>query len=72
MKCGTVMQRWLDAAAAFINELLDGQDYPFWFLMENLWWPGLNMLDARITERLLAQVHYTKKAHARYRSFYEQ
>lgn len=41
----------VDAAAAFINELLDGQDYPFWFLMENLWWPGLNMLDARITER---------------------
>ncbi|MFR8073975.1 MAG: hypothetical protein ACLU6H_04555 [Lachnospiraceae bacterium] len=51
----------VDAAAAFINELLDGHDYPFWFLMENLWWPGLNMLDARITERLLAQVHYAKK-----------
>lgn len=51
----------VDAAAAFINELLDGQDYPFWFLMENLWWPGLNMLDAKITERLLAQVRYPKK-----------
>lgn len=51
----------VDAAAAFINELLDGQDYPFWFLMENLWWPGLNMLDAKITERLLAQVQYPRK-----------
>ena len=46
----------VDAAAAFINELLDGQDYPFWFLMENLWWPGLNMLDADITSRLLSKV----------------
>ena len=51
----------VDAAAAFINELLDGQDYPFWFLMENLWWPGLNMLDAAITSRLLSKVHYEKK-----------
>ena len=51
----------VDAAAAFINELLDGQDYPFWFLMENLWWPGLNMLDADITSRLLSKVHYAKK-----------
>ena len=51
----------VDAAAAFINKLLDGQDYPFWFLMENLWWPGLNMLDADITSRLLSKVHYAKK-----------
>ena len=27
----------IDAAADFINELLDGQKYEFWFLMENLW-----------------------------------
>lgn len=61
MKCGTSDAEVVDAAAAFINELLDGQDYPFWFLMENLWWPGLNMLDAAITSRLLSQVHYEKK-----------
>ena len=31
----------IDAAASFINELLDGQTYHFWFLMEILWWPCL-------------------------------
>ena len=28
----------IDAAARLINSLLDGQDYSFWFMMENLWW----------------------------------
>ena len=39
----------LTAAASFINELLEGQDYDFWFLMENLWWPGLNFLSPEDT-----------------------
>ncbi len=51
----------LTAAASFINELLDGQDYDFWFLMENLWWPGLNFLSPEDTRYLLEQVHYEKK-----------
>lgn len=51
----------IDAAAAFINELLDGQNYSFWFLMENLWWPGLTFLEPEDTRGLIRQVHYKKK-----------
>ena len=51
----------VDAAAAFINRLLDGTDYDFYFLMENLWWPGLTFEDPAVTRRLLDQVHYPKK-----------
>ena len=50
----------LTAAASFINELLEGQDYDFWFLMENLWWPGLNFLSPEDTRYLLERVHYEK------------
>lgn len=46
----------LTAAASFINELLEGQDYDFWFLMENLWWPGLNFLSPEDTRYLLERV----------------
>lgn len=49
------------AAADFINELLDGTDYPFAFLMENLWWPGLNFLDPEITDLLLERVETPNK-----------
>lgn len=49
------------AAIDFINSLLDGQDYDFYFLMENLWWEGLNFLDEKITHRLLDGIHYEKK-----------
>ena len=51
----------IDAAADFINELLDEQKYDFWFLMENLWWPGLTFLHPEDTRALLEQVHYKKK-----------
>ncbi len=51
----------VDVAAAFINELLDGQEYSFWFLMENLWWPGLTFLEPEDTRALISQVHYGKK-----------
>lgn len=51
----------IDASCLLINELLDGQDYSFWFLMENLWWPGLTFLSPACTRRLLQGVHYPKK-----------
>lgn len=51
----------IDASIALINELLDGQDYHFYFLMENLWWPGLTFADPAMTRRLLDGVHYEKK-----------
>ncbi len=51
----------VQAACAIINRLLDGQEYDFWFLMENLWWPGLNYLNPCVTRMLLEGVHYKKK-----------
>lgn len=51
----------VDAACGLINALLDGKDYSFYFLMENLWWPGLNFLRPSVTRRLLDGVHYRKK-----------
>lgn len=51
----------IDEAVELINRLLDGKHYTFDFLMENLWWPGLNMTDPQMTKRLLQGVHYPKK-----------
>ena len=60
--------RWLhsdeeviDASIELINTLLDGRDWPFIFLVENQWWPGLTMTDPRKTARLLDGIHYPKK-----------
>lgn len=49
------------AACTLINGLLDGEDYDFHFLMENLWWAGLNFCHPSTTKLLLDGVHYTKK-----------
>lgn len=51
----------IDASTELINELLDGKDYTFYFLMENLWWPGLTMTRPEMTRRLLDQIHYPRK-----------
>lgn len=60
--------RWLhsdeaviDASAEIVNLLLDGQDWPFEFLMENQWWPGLTFTEPDKTARLLDAVHYGRK-----------
>jgi len=55
-----------------INMLLDpqgpgrtaatrGRPYRFQFLMENLWWSGLNMRDASLTRHLFDSVNYEHK-----------
>lgn len=49
------------AAAKLINAMLDRKNYSFYFLMENLWWPGLNFLNPSSTELLIDSVHYEKK-----------
>ena len=54
-------EKVIDEACQIINLLLDGQGYTFDFLMENLWWPGLNFQDAAITKRLLDGVSYQHK-----------
>lgn len=51
----------IDTSCELINELLDGKDYKFDFLMENLWWPGLNYKNPRATKRLLDGVRYERK-----------
>ncbi len=51
----------IDGASCLINDLLDGQHYSFYFLMENLWHPGLTFLRKDMTKRLLSRVHYPKK-----------
>ncbi len=62
----------LREAIKLINTLLDpygegrtsatrGRPYQFHFLMENLWWPGLNLQDASMTRFLLDSIHYEKK-----------
>lgn len=51
----------VDGAAEVIHELLNGTDYSFYFLMENLQWPGLTMTRPEITQRLLSKISYPKK-----------
>ncbi len=51
----------IDAAAEFINLLLDGQSDTFEFLVENLHWPGFTFTRPEMTERLLSQINYKKK-----------
>lgn len=49
------------AVCELINELLDGQEYEFDFLMENLWWPGFTFTRPEITRMMLEGVHYPHK-----------
>lgn len=51
----------VDGAAELINLILAGREEKFDFLMENLWWPGLNLKDSATTRRLLDQVEYRRK-----------
>lgn len=48
----------VDGAAQLINTLLDGQNYRFEFLLENLNWPGFTFTRPEITARLLSKVNY--------------
>ena len=54
-------QEICDKACEIINCLLDGKDYDFYFLAENLWWSGLNLTDPSVTRRLMEGIHYPKK-----------
>ena len=59
--------RWLhthreviDAAVEAANFLLDGQDWPFEFLVENQWWPGFTFTEPEETARLLEGIHFQR------------
>lgn len=45
----------------FLNKVLDGFEADFYFLFENLWWPGLNLLDITLAERLINEVNFKNK-----------
>lgn len=51
----------IDAALEAINILLSERDYPFDFLVENLWWSGLTMKEPGLTKRLVEGIHSDKK-----------
>ena len=51
----------IDASCEVINTLLDGRDYSFKFLVENLWWPGLTFTRPEMTKRLMEGIHSFKK-----------
>lgn len=50
----------IDCAAELIGAMLRGRSDPFYFLVENLWWPGFRFTDARLTERLLRSIPSAK------------
>ena len=51
----------IDASLEVINTLLDEKEYPFDFLVENLWWSGLTLKNVRLTRRLIEGMHTQKK-----------
>jgi hypothetical protein len=51
----------IDASVELINLLLEGRDYSFEFLMENLQWPGFTFTRPELTEELISRVNYPKK-----------
>lgn len=53
--------RVIDAALDIVNAAMQGGDYDFWFLMENLWGPGFTFTRPDITSAMLGGVDYPRK-----------
>lgn len=51
----------IDGALEVINTLLDEREYPFDFLVENLWWSGFNLKTPALTRKLVEGIHAKKK-----------
>lgn len=51
----------VDTSLEIINTLLDEHEYPFDFLVENLWWSGLTLQDTALTKRILDGMHTERK-----------
>lgn len=51
----------IDSALEIINTLLEERDYSFYFLIENLWWSGMNLKDVSVTKRLMDGIQSEKK-----------
>src|SRR6056297_2427349 len=50
----------LNATVDIVNQAFD-QDSDIYLLFENLWWPGMNLLDQEKTKMFLDQINYKKK-----------
>ncbi len=51
----------IKAALEIINALLKDSNYKFEFLIENLWWNGLNFINPNISLQLIEGIDYEKK-----------
>lgn len=51
----------IDATADLVNEIFEGLDTNIQILFENLWWPGLTMINKEMVSRLLDKVRYSNK-----------
>ncbi|MCI5595236.1 MAG: TIM barrel protein [Lachnospiraceae bacterium] len=51
----------IDTSLEVINLLLDEHEYPFDFLVENLWWSGFTLKDVTLTKRILSGMHTKRK-----------
>lgn len=51
----------IDASVEVINAALDGKEYSFEFLVENMWWSGLSLKDETLTKRVLDGINHKKK-----------
>jgi hypothetical protein len=50
----------LNATVDIVNQAFD-QDSDIYLLFENLWWPGMNLLDQEKTKKFLDQINYKNK-----------
>ncbi len=51
----------VDATAELVNEIFKEEDGSLILLLENLWQPGLQFTDPKITKRLMDQIQYPNK-----------
>lgn len=51
----------IKASIEIINSLLKDSSYKFEFLIENLWWNGLNFINPNISFHLIQSIDYEKK-----------
>lgn len=48
----------VDAVVELVNALVDEIPSDMAILFENLWWPGLTLLDPQLVDRLLSRIHH--------------
>ena len=60
-KFKTSNEKVLKASVEFINEVLKGLDTKIEILFENLWWPGLTLLNRVETRNFIEKINYENK-----------